>query len=155
MPQVQIVTFAETRVAAMEHRGDPTGLGATIRRFVAWRKQAGLSPLTHATFNIVYSGPTETAPADYRIDVCVALDRTLTPGDAGLVGKIIAGGRCAKRRHVGADGGLGDAVLALYRDWLPGSGEALRDAPLFFQRVTLPPFVPASEAITDIFLPLQ
>ena len=33
-----------TPVAIMEHRGDPATLGATIQRFIAWRKAAGLSP---------------------------------------------------------------------------------------------------------------
>jgi len=28
----------------MEHRGDPATLGATIQRFIAWRKAAGLHP---------------------------------------------------------------------------------------------------------------
>jgi AraC family transcriptional regulator len=30
----------------MEHRGDPATLGATIQRFIAWRKAAGLHPKT-------------------------------------------------------------------------------------------------------------
>ena len=33
-----------TPVAIMEHRGDPATLGATIQRFIAWRKAAGLPP---------------------------------------------------------------------------------------------------------------
>src|SRR3954470_6324702 len=31
-----------TRVAIMEHRGDPATLGDTLRRFIAWRTAAGL-----------------------------------------------------------------------------------------------------------------
>jgi AraC family transcriptional regulator len=58
-------------------------------------------------------------------------------------------------RHTGPEAGLGPAVEWLYRDWLPASGAVLRDAPLFFQRVKLFPFVPMHEAVTDIFMPIK
>jgi AraC family transcriptional regulator len=35
-----------------------------------------------------------------------------------------------------------------------GGGEALRDFPVFFQRVIFFPDVPEHEAVTDVFLPL-
>jgi hypothetical protein len=46
------------------------------------------------------------------------------------------------------------AIEFLYRDWLPASGEDLRDFPLYCQRVSFVPMVLEYEAITDIFLPL-
>jgi len=57
-------------------------------------------------------------------------------------------------RHTGADDGLAAALRYLYADWLPRSGEALRDFPPYLQRVTFFPDVPEGEAVTDIFLPL-
>ena len=69
--------------------------------------------------------------------------------------KTIAGGRCAVLRHLGSDDMLGESVRYLYSEWLPRSGEELRDSPLFFQRVHFFPDVPEHEAITDIFLPLR
>jgi len=50
---------------------------------------------------------------------------------------------------------LREAVIYLYSEWLPHSGEALRDFPFYLQRVTLFPDVAEHEAITDIFLPLR
>src|SRR3954470_20941661 len=41
---VTIRDVPPTPVAIVEHRGDPATLGATIQRFIAWRKAAGLSP---------------------------------------------------------------------------------------------------------------
>jgi AraC family transcriptional regulator len=41
---VTIRDVPPTPVAIMEHRGDPATLGATIQRFIAWRKAAGLHP---------------------------------------------------------------------------------------------------------------
>ena len=47
---VTIRDVAPTPVAIMEHRGDPATIGATIQRFIAWRKAAGLHPKTSPTF---------------------------------------------------------------------------------------------------------
>jgi DNA gyrase inhibitor GyrI len=41
---VTIRDVAPTPVAIMEHRGHPATLGATVQRFIAWRKAAGLPP---------------------------------------------------------------------------------------------------------------
>jgi AraC family transcriptional regulator len=41
---VTIRDVPATPVAIMEHRGDPATLGATIQRFIAWRRAAGLHP---------------------------------------------------------------------------------------------------------------
>ena len=43
---VTIRDVSPTPVAIMEHRGNPATLGATIQRFIAWRKADGLHPKT-------------------------------------------------------------------------------------------------------------
>jgi AraC family transcriptional regulator len=63
---VTIVEVAPTKVAVMPHRGDPAFIGETIQRFIAWRKAAGLSPRTSATFNVFHSDPHTTA-ADFHL----------------------------------------------------------------------------------------
>ncbi len=65
--QVRIIDFAETPVAIMSHRGHPARIGDTIRRFIAWRKAAGLPPKVSATFNILHNDPETTQPEDYRL----------------------------------------------------------------------------------------
>ncbi len=142
--------FPATPVAALEHRGDPARIDASIRRFIAWRQRAGLPPASHATFNIIYPGA-----AGENFDICVASSAPVAPNAEGVAAKIIAGGACAVLRHIGSDAGLSQAIAFLYGEWLPGSGETLRDSPLFFQRVQFFPFVPVDQAVTDIFLPIQ
>jgi len=151
---VYIVDFPETKVAVMAHRGGPALLGDTIRRFIAWRKVNGLPPRRHATYNFLYGDPDETRPADFRLDLCVATEREVVADGSGVEAGLIPAGRCAVLRHVGSDDGLAAAFTCLYRDWLPASGEALRDFPLFLQRVSFFPDVPEHEAVIDIFLPL-
>ena len=153
--QVGIVDFPETPVAVLEHRGDPGLLGDSIRRFIAWRRQAGLHPSTSATFNILYSDPERAPPAAYRIGLCAATAGEVAPNADGVSRAIIPAGRCAVLRLHGSDDGLGPAAAFLYTGWLPASGEALRDFPLFCQRVVLPLYRPGQEAVTDLFLPLQ
>lgn len=153
--QVKIVMFKETKVAALEHLGDPQLIGNSVRKFIEWRKQNHLTPRVSKTFNIVYDTPAETAPEDYRLDICAATDSHVANNSFGVVAKTIPGGRCAVLRHIGSDDTLGDTVTYLYSEWLPQSGEELRDFPLYFERVSLFPDVPESEAIIDVFLPLK
>ncbi|MET4898146.1 AraC family transcriptional regulator [Sphingomonadaceae bacterium jetA1] len=142
-------------VAIMTHRGDLTTLPATIQRFIAWRKARGLKPKDHATFTIFHTDPRTTPPAEHRLDLCVATDRRIEPDDEGVVAGLIPGGRCAVLRVIGQSDDLEPAALFLYRDWLPDSGEELRDFPLHAQRVTFFPDVAEKDAVTDLFLPLR
>ena len=153
--QIRIVDFPATRVAALEHRGDPNRIGDTIRSFIEWRRRSALPPRLSATFNIAYDDPEQTPPEDFRFELCAATDKEIPPNAAGVAGKVIPGGRCAVLRHVGSDDTLPNSVRYLYREWLPNSEEEPRDFPLYFQRVSFFPDVPEHEAITDIFLPLK
>jgi len=157
MPErdVRIIETKDVRVAVLEHRGDPARIGDSIRRFIAWRRAAGLSPRSSATFNLLYGDPDSTPAADFRLDLCAATDRAVPPNDAGVVAKVIPGGRCAVLRHVGTEEGFAEAAPYLYSEWLPGSGEELRDFPLYCQRISFFPDVPEHEAVTDLFLPLK
>lgn len=152
--QVRLIDFAETGVAVLRHRGDPNGIGDSIRRFIAWRKQTGLGPNVSATFNILYNDPASVPPDEYRLDICAATDREIGANEFGVVADVISGGRCAVLRHVGADDALRVSIKYLYFEWLPHSGEELRDYPLFLQRLRFFPDVGEHEAVTDIFLPL-
>lgn len=149
---VSIVDFAATNVAALEYRGDPKLLGNSVRTFIDWRRQNGLPPGASKTFNIVYSHPLDGGDVHYEL--CASTDRPVADNAFGVVAKHIPAGRCALLRHVGSDDTLQDTVSFLYSQWLPQSGEELRDFPLFFQRVNLFPAVPEHEAITDVYLPL-
>jgi len=152
---VQVVHFPETKVALLEHRGDPRRLGDSIRAFIAWRREQGLPPSRSATFNILYDDPATVAPEAHRFGLCAATERDVAANAQGVMASTLAGGRCARLRHVGSDDTLAGTVRFLYAQWLPQSGEELRDAPLFVQRVRFFPDVPEHEAVTEVFLPLK
>ncbi|HKE96849.1 MAG TPA: AraC family transcriptional regulator [Povalibacter sp.] len=153
--QVRIVDFPQTRVATLEHRGDPALLGDSIRKFMDWRRQNHLPPQVSATFNIAYDDPATTEPAAYRFDLCAATDRPVEPNAHGVVVKHIPAGRCAVLRHRGSDDTLIQTVRWLYSQWLPQSDAELRDFPLYFQRVRFFPEVAEHEAEVDVFLPIR
>lgn len=153
--QVTIRDLPPTPVAIMEHRGDPATLGATIRRFIAWRKATGLTPNVSATFNVFHCDPRSTPPAAYRLDLCAASNRQIVANGEGIEAGLIPGGRCAVIRVVGNTDDLEPAAMFLYRDWLPQSGEDVRDFPLYCQRIAFFPDVPEHEAVAELFLPLK
>jgi AraC family transcriptional regulator len=155
LPPVRVVQFPGARLGLLEHRGTPLRLGESIRTFIEWRKANKLPPHSSATFNLVYNDPEETPPDEFRFGLGAGTDRPIEPNTAGVVEFTIPAGRCALLRHVGSDDQLGRSIWHLYSTWLPGSGEELRDFPLFMQRVTFFPDVPDSEATTDIYLPLR
>lgn len=145
-----------TPVAMIEHRGDRMGIAETRERFVAWRKAAGLSPETSATFMVFRSEREPANPADYSMDLCVATDQSIDPDDGPVRAGVIPGGRCAVLRYPGNTHNLEPAALYLYRDWLPASGEEAGDFPIYCQRrLQMIPEVQAHEVITELFLPLK
>lgn len=152
---VTIRDVAPTPVAIMEHRGDRVTIGATIQRFIAWRKATGLSPKASTTFNVFHSDPRTTPPAEYRIDLCVGTNRPIEASDEQIETGTIPSGRCAVLRVVGNTDNLEPAAMYLYRAWLPASGEEARDFPLYCQRIAFFPEVPEHEAVAELFLPLK
>ncbi len=127
----------------------------SVQRFIAWRKSCGVSPVgTSRTFGIPYSDPETTAPDEFRIDICGSTLVKVPANDAGVVAKTIPGGRCAVVRHLGSTDAIGKTVHALYGEWLPESGESLRDFPCFFYYIERMPMVAEHDQVTDLYLPL-
>jgi len=154
--QVEIVDFKTTRIAVMEHRGPTEKVNDSVSQFIAWRRSSGLSPKQGSrSFGIVYDNPDTTEPAQFRFDIGGEVTTDVPPNPQGIVNKCIPGGRCARVRHVGSHARIGESIYPLYRNWLPQSGEELRDFPLYFDYLNLMPETPENELITDIYLPLK
>lgn len=157
---VQIIQFPEITLAVLEHRAAPEKLDQSIRAFINWRKENRLPPSKIRTFNLIYDDPTAEHiidnPNSYRFDlgaeITTALKDNFSPN---IIKKNISSGKCAKIRHMGSDDTLGHSINYLYATWLPQSQEIPRDFPLFLERIRFFPEVPESQAITDIYLPLE
>ncbi|TVT79563.1 GyrI-like domain-containing protein [Pseudomonas sp. H3(2019)] len=154
--QVRIVEFSEVRVAALEHRG-PAGLvDESVRKFIEWRMQSGQSPVASSrTFGIPYGNPDTTPPEEFRFAICGEIHEAVAPNEFGVREIVIPGGRCVVVRHVGSTDHIGETIYPIYRDWLPASGEELRDQPLYFDYLSAYPETPQDQWQTDIYIPLQ
>lgn len=154
--KVDIINFAETKIAALEYKGKPELLNTKIPHFIAWRKETGLSPVyVNRTFGIPYNDPNSCPPDEFRFDICGEITSDISENNYGVIQKIIPEGRCAVIRHLGSRDHLHEPIYYLYRTWLKQSGEEVRDFPLFFQYVNLFPETPENELITNIFLPIK
>lgn len=146
---VTIVTFAATPVLTLRHDGPPHMLGASIGRFIAWRKANGAGPQRTRTFNIFHAD----GEGEPQVELACSRLRGLAPGE-GMGEGLIPAGRCARLRLTGPADDLEAPANWLYREWLPASGEALRDMPLFCERSNFGPGIPEGEMVTDLYLPL-
>ncbi|MBI5919514.1 MAG: AraC family transcriptional regulator [Nitrosomonadales bacterium] len=154
--EVKIMDVEETRIAAYPHRGAAELVMESAQKFIAWRKQSGLSPVkTSKTYGIAYDNPDTTAPEQFRFDICGSVSEAIPANSHGVVNGIIPAGRCAVLRHTGSHDRIRECAYYLYREWLPESGEELRDFPLYFQYLNLMPETPEPELVTDIYLPLK
>lgn len=154
--QVEIVDFKSIRIAVMEHRGPTERVNDSVGQFIAWRKESGLSPKEISrSFGIAYDNPDTTEPAEFRFDICGEVTDEVPLNRQGVITKSIPGGRCARVRHYGSHVRIGESIYPLYRNWLPESGEELRDFPLYFHYLNLMPETPEHELETDIYLPLK
>lgn len=151
---VTIRNVLTTPVAIMEHRGDPATLGATIQRFIAWRKAAGLHPGISPTFNVWRSeGVLSRLPIIAWTFVSGPTNRSRRMARRSRSARSLVGAaRCCASS---ATPTIWSLPLYLYRDWLPASGEEARDFPIYCQRLGFFPEVPEHEAVAELFLPLK
>lgn len=154
---ITIREVPSTSVALLEHRGDRATLPQTLERFRSWCKARGLAPDTGRSSFMIFRSEREPAnPQDYSMDICVASDRPLNPGDAPMRADVIEGGRCAVLRYPGQSNNLEPAYQFLYRDWLPQSGEEARDFPAYVERKLMPiEGTQAHEVVVELHLPLK
>lgn len=154
--QVRIVEFPEVRVAALEHCGPPGLVNESVSRFIEWRMQSGQSPVASSrSFGIPYGNPDTTPAEAFRFAICGEIHEAVEPNAFGVRELVIAGGRCVVVRHVGSPDHIGESIYPIYRDWLPTSGEELRDQLLFFHYLSVYPQTPQDQWKTDEYVPLQ
>jgi AraC family transcriptional regulator len=154
--QVKINEIPAVTVAVLEHRGDPALLNGSVQRFIAWRKESGLSPVgSSQTYGVAYDDPQTTPPERFRFDICGEVQGPVPENRHGVITRTIPGGRCATVRHRGSPDHIAGAVYHLYRNWLPHSGEELRDFPIVFHYLNLRADTPEHELLTDVLLPIR
>ena len=151
---VRIVTFPQTRVAAITHLGSPALEHATARKLIAWKiAHRLLDAERHRSYGLHHSDPAGD-PSTYRVDFCLSTDAPIAANSDGIVEMTIPRLRCALARDIGSRNN-NRAARYLVEQWLPASGEQLSGHPLIFHYVNVGPAVQPHEAITDVYLPIR
>ena len=152
---VQIVIFPETKVAAIEHFGSPGLEHDTVRKLIAWKiENRLLDPVRYRSYGVHYTDSRTAKASDHHVDFCLSVEQDVGPNPFGIVNKVIPRNRCALARDVGSRYN-NKAASWLCEEWLPRSGEAPGDFPIFFHYVNVGPDVRDEDMITDVYLPLK
>lgn len=153
--EVRIVTFLETRVAAITHIGLPQHEHDTARRLIAWKLEHCLLDQTkYRSYGLHYTDPRTVNPKEHRVDFCLSIDQDVGANSYGIHEKTIPSMRCAFARDIGSRSS-NKAAAYLYNEWLPSSGESLSSAPIIFHYVNVGKNVKDEETITDVYMPLK
>ncbi len=105
--------------------------------------------------NVAYGNPDTTPAEAFRFAICGEINEAVKPNAFGVCERVIAGGRYVVVRHVGSPDHIGESIYPIYRDWLPASGEELRNQPLLFHYLSVYPDTPQGLWETDVYVPLQ
>ncbi len=150
----EILTRPATPVAYVRHLGPYAGVGAAWATLCGFAGPRGLLGPRTAYLGISRDDPKITAADQLRYDACISLDRPLAPdGEVGV--QTIPGGRYAKFLHCGPHENLLATYDAIFGDWLPRSGERLRDEPGFELYLNSPDTAAPADLRTEIWLPLE
>ncbi|EHH1172682.1 AraC family transcriptional regulator [Vibrio parahaemolyticus] len=144
-----------TDIAFIEHRGNPQRVFETAAKFIEWRKTTGLSPIkTSKTFGIPYGDPSQVLEEEFRFDICGSHIGKVPENPFGVKAGIIPAGRCAMVLHKGSHDTIGETIYQLYQQWLPTSGEELREFPIFFRYLNFVHEVDECDLLTEVYLPI-
>jgi AraC family transcriptional regulator len=154
--KVTIQNMSARRLAVLEHRGDPKRLGDSINKLINWTKAQPKTLTLKAgeAFGFAYDDPKLTPATEFRFDLGITIPEHLTlKGE--VVEKQLPAGRYAVAVHKGSRDHIGDTVYALYRNWLPDSGEELADLPCIFCYYNFEHEVAETELLTECWLLLK
>ncbi|MDD2237751.1 MAG: AraC family transcriptional regulator [Kiritimatiellae bacterium] len=103
---------------------------------------------------ISHDDPCITPEDKLRYDACITMKAEVQPeGEAGV--QTIPGGRYAIFMHKGSYDTLLETYGFIFGQWLPESGEKLRDFPSFEKYLNDPHSTPPEQLLTEIHVPLQ
>ncbi len=155
--KVDIKNMPERRLAVVEHRGSVEMLADSFNTLKDWVESPNrhLQFMPGESFGFAYDDPKTTAPEDFRFDLGISVPKNMKINNE-VCEKTLPAGRYAVAIHKGSRDNIGDTVYALYRDWLPSSGETLEDSlPCIFCYHNFDHEVAETELLTECWLLLK
>ncbi|PTX94524.1 AraC family transcriptional regulator [Opitutus sp. ER46] len=144
----------DTRVAFVRHTGRYADVGQAWEKVCGFIGSRGLFRSDTCIIGIGLDDPKITPEENIRYDACVTVGPDFKPhGEVGA--QTIPGGRYAVFLHAGPYEKLIETYDRIFCDWLPGSGEELKDQPAFELYLNSPDRVPPDALRTEIWVPLK
>lgn len=151
--QVDVVALEPFTLVATRNAGDDAELAVAYEALFAWAAEHGVVESVAGIYGVPWHDRRDTPAAECEFDCALAFDGEVNAVD-GTQPLALGGGLWARMRHVGAYAGLESATDRLLAHWLPASGYALREVPLFHHYLDDPEQTPEALLRTDIHLPL-
>ncbi len=150
--RVEVVCLETFEVVALRRHGAFEALDAGFGALFAWATRAGLVDAIAGLHGVPLGDHRDLPPARFGFDCAIRVDAATPP--APLRRLALPDGPHARVRHTGPYEAIEDTVDRLLRQWWPGSGMALREAPIHYAFLDDPEEVPAGRLRADIHLPL-
>ncbi|MCR0981606.1 AraC family transcriptional regulator [Roseomonas populi] len=154
MPEVTIRELPPLRLAVVPHRGDYSRIGQAFETLLGWARPRGLARPGTRFFGRYLSDPTAVPMEEWLSEAGLTVPEEVKAEGPVLIRDLPAQ-RVATLRFKGPYSELGRGYDAIYRDWLPRSGEEPAGAPPMDEALNNPRQLPPSEWLTDIFVPLR
>ncbi|GHV52387.1 AraC family transcriptional regulator [Bacteroidia bacterium] len=130
---------------------DFTGAWGKLWQYVEENK---LQPADFEHIAIYYDDPKVTEESKLRTDICLVLPQKAEPkGEIGV--KVIEGGKYAIFLYTGSYERLNEVYDAIFAQWLPESGEKLRNYDCFEKYCNDPACTPPEKLETEIYVPVE
>ncbi|MFH5923946.1 AraC family transcriptional regulator [Roseomonas xinghualingensis] len=154
MHDVTIRELPPLRLAMIGHSGDYQRISAAFDRLEAWARARGLTGPETRFFGIYHDDPHSVAREALRSEAALTVPAS-AQGDDDVRIVDMPALRVAALRFQGPYAELECGYDALYRDWLPGSGEEPETLPAMEEYLNDCKALPPTEWLTDIMVPLK
>ncbi len=156
MIEPKLVERNETRVLAVRRTGDYNqSAGDAWRAIGAF---AGARGLFHQPgiqcIGVSYDDPDTVEAENLRYDACITVSDNIQP-EGEVKARTLAGGRYAMFLHEGPYENLVHTYRGIFGQWLPASGEELREEPCFEIYLNSPDQTPPQDLKTEIYVPIR
>lgn len=150
---VEITTAPPRRLAAKAHTGPYPEIGAAFQQVASVFASRNLWPQAQGMVGIYYDDPGTVAPEALKSHAGVLVDQSFEMPE-NLEDVKTPDGRMAVMHYKGPYAGLKAAYDYLFGEWLPKSGEEMREAPSFEIYLNDPMDTAPDELLTDIHVPI-
>lgn len=151
---VEIKTLPEMHVASIRHTGDYSRCGEAYEKLCQWAEAQKILNNTSQFLGLCYDDPKITPKEKCRYDACVIIDNAVrTSGET--IRQTIPEGRYATVIHKGSYETLHITYAALFGEWLPVSGEQVKESPSIQFYLNTMENTPPEELLTELRIALM